>query len=191
MVNIDVSNVILAIIAVLSVVLVMMTEGFKLTLGFRSSETTQKRKQRIDKQLQEELDKKVDDFLKSEECLRAGPDRINGIEHWGYESLVAESITNDMLEGSDKKIKSGIKNFIVGSMTIFLVVLSFIYLDISNPFAVLIIVIFVILTGFLFWFFIDCAVKALKIRELFIKLDEKTTIEYADELNSEVSRLSE
>lgn len=183
---VDLTNVILVLITVFSAIFIAFTEGFKITFGYRSSEETRQRKERIDNKLRDELDRGIEHFLVSEECQGGGPDRINGIAHWGYRSVVAEDITAELLNRSDQKLKAAIKALIGGMIVLSLTVIIMLFQNISDPVTILILAVYFGATGFLFWVFITSADKALKLREAFVKLDENTTLEFANKVDDEM-----
>jgi hypothetical protein len=70
----------------------------KLTLGYRDSEETSGRKERIDKKLKREIEEKINQFTESDECRKDGGKRLAKFQDLGYEGYVTENITTDILE---------------------------------------------------------------------------------------------
>ncbi len=181
---IELSDIILAVIAIFSALFVALTEGFKITLGFRGSEETRLRKERIDTKLHKELDTEIEGFLLSDACQGGNPDRIIGLQDLGYKAMIAEDATNDLIKGSDENMKSAIRYLLLGTLILFVTVIAVVNFDLSQLFAAILVLFYVAATAIAFWRFIACTRKAMQFRECFIKLDENTTLEKAIELDS-------
>jgi hypothetical protein len=180
---VDIANIVLAVIAVFSALFVALTEGFKITLGFRGSEETRMRKERIDTKLHQELDLEIEDFLSSDACRGGNPDRIIGLQDLGFKAMMAEEATNDLIKGADKNMKMAIRNLLVGTLLLSITVIAFVNFDLTQSFNAIMFLFYVAMVAFIYWRFAVCTRKAFNFRERFITLDEKPTLEKAADLD--------
>jgi hypothetical protein len=180
---IDIVEVVLAIMAIFSAVFVGVTEGFKLTLGFASSEETRNRKARIDASLQKELDDEITDFLTSDSIKDGSPDRINGFQELGYKCLVTYGVSDDIIEKSNSIVKFGIRSLFYGIGFLFLSVALGLYVDLSNTVLLIAVLISIAATIYYFWQCFQGFNGGLGLREQFVKLDNDSTLENAMNIN--------
>ncbi len=182
---VDLLNVSLAVIAIFSALFVALSEGFKITLGFRGSEETRQRKERIDIKLHRELNDEIEDFLSSDACRGGSPDRIIGIQDLGFKAMLAEDAANDLITRSDKSMKNAIKNLLAGTLILFVTVAVLISVDFTQLDNLIFAGVYVGITAFLFWRFASSTMKSLHYREQLITLDDEPTLQKAEEVDLE------
>ena len=161
---------------------VALTEGFNATLGFRGLEETRQRKERIDTKLHQELDDEIEDFLSGEECRN--PDRIDAFQYLGFRAMLAEDAANDLIKGSDKNMKASIRFLLLGTAILFVTAVEFVNSNFSNLVTVVLFLLYVGAAGYIFWKFATFTINAMHFRERLIELDEKTTLDKAEELDT-------
>lgn len=148
-----------------------------MTLGFRGSEETRLRKQRIDSSLHLELEKKIEEFMTSEAARGGNPDRIIGIRELGYKAVVAEDISKELIAKSDRTMKKAIFSLLGAIVILTLAVIQGLSLDFSQSTNLLVVAVYIGITCYLFGTFIQSALRSLRLREQLIELDETPNLE--------------
>jgi len=183
---IDPFQIALVVIAVFSALFGAIMEGFKLTLGYRGSEETRIRKERIDSKLRSEIETEMNRFLESDECKKGSEKRIQIIEELGYKGYIAEFLTSNILDKSHSLMKACIKQLPASFLILFLTVLIAVYSDITQLLMFIIFAIYLATTVLYFWSAVKSLRKSYFLREKFIKLDENSALEYAMNLHEEL-----
>ena len=182
----DPLNLAMLVVALFSAIFVAIAGGIKLTIGYRGSEETRKRKKRIDDKLNTEIIKKINSFMESDDCKRDNPKRIDVISDLGYECYIAKNLTQDILDNSTYYMKNTLKQLISAIGLIFLIFMAYLYLDLSQSFNSVVFYAYVGGSLYLFYIAIKSISKAMSLRTNFIELDEKPTIEHATELHEDL-----
>lgn len=181
---VDVFDVILAVIAIFSAIFVAITEGLKHTLGYRGSEETHNRKNRIDEKLQSEAQDKVQKFI--EDCTSKkidGETMQSKFEDLGYEVFVSRNLTKDILEASTRFMERGIKLLVITAIMLFFTSLMPWYYDLTDWLNLWIFLFYIVLTVFGFWTTISSVRKNYSLRKALISMDENATLENAIEVH--------
>jgi hypothetical protein len=183
---IDPFQIALVVIAVFSALFGAIMEGFRLTLGYRGSEETRIRKERIDSKLRSEVETEMNRFLESDECKKGSEKRIQIIEELGYKGYIAEFLTSNILNKSHSLMKACIKQLPTSFLMLFLTVLIAVYSDITQLVFFIIFAIYLATTVLYFWSTVKSLRKTYFLREKFIELEENSALEYAMNLHEEL-----
>lgn len=178
------------IISISSAIFVAIKEGVGLTLEYRESETTSRRKKEIDDTLRKEVKKKLDKFLKEDRSTKADDEEVlEKIEDLGRCAFLARFTTERMLDNMTSYMKVAFKNLAVFLFALFFTLFYYftmlegtvIRYDIFLMFCFL-----VIMTGVFFALVITNLKKHYFIREEFVRLSENPNLDYCDELYDEL-----
>jgi len=178
------------VLSIASIVFVGIREGIGLTLGYRESETTQRRKKEIEGHLLEELRKKwkslMEDVMKSENKEEGIP--IEDLEEIGYLCYLARSMIEDMLDTMATYAKTALKNLVYSLYFLFATIVwivnfpeFYMSLDVGLFFFV-----FAPLTYVNFHWMVKNLKRHYFIRDRFIRLSEKPNLEYCEEVAEEL-----
>jgi membrane protein implicated in regulation of membrane protease activity len=185
---VDISNIILAIVAIFSAMFVVVTEGTSQTLGYRGSEQTVNRKKRIDTALDGLIKKEMSAFVR--ECqsrkVEDEEEMQKKFENLGYQRFVTWHLTANILDSVTDFTERGIARLIAATIALFITSLVSLTLDLSQWTALLIFLAYASITAFIYWLGISCFRNSYTLKKKFILLDEKATLENAVEVSEEL-----
>ncbi len=182
---VDVFNVVLAVVTLLSVVFVGITEGLKQTTGYRGCEETRSRKERIDKKLYEEMNREIATSIGGEEWNKKPSIQVKTVGDLGYRAYVAENLSNDILEGTDRFVKKAFRNLLIATVLLFITVLVITNATFTTN-QDFVLLIYLVLPALVFYNVVKATGNSIRLRTELIKLDEKSTLDYAVDLYEEL-----
>jgi heme exporter protein D len=170
-------------VSIISMIFVVITQGFKHTIGFRGSEEARQRKERIENTLAKEVDSEMENFVTCCNSGKTSKQEIKEkIEALGVEVYVSKNLATDILENLTSFMEKGIRLLIVGLIIAILTALVPFYTDLSSDFYIIIfagyiaLAIYAVVRGY------QCLHNNYELRRKFILLDENPTIENASEI---------
>ena len=184
---VDLLDLALVVIALFSAIFVAITGGIKLTLGYRGSEDTTRRKKRIDEKLKEETKDEMLKFVKacSSETIDNATMQIR-FEELGYEGFVARNITTHMLAKLTSFMESSLKLLVLSVFGILATLFIVSYYNLTQWTYFLIFLVYVVATIFAFSRTVANIRKNYSLRKALIYLDENPKMEIALELRSDL-----
>jgi hypothetical protein len=188
----DLLSVTLSIVAIgislISIIFVLITQGSKETIGYRGSEETRNRKNRIDSNLAKQVQSEVEKFISS--CTSgkiSKPELHEQIQNLGGDVYVSKNLVTDILDTLTYSIEKGILFLSMGLAIAVATALVIITLDVSNVFSIFLVIAYGILSAY-------CLRRGIKhlrlnyeLKSKFILLDENPTMEYASDLFEELT----
>ena len=111
---VDLAEIILVIATAASAIFIGITEGLRLTIGYRGSNETRERKQRIDTAIHSEAEKNIEDFLQKTESPK---NKIDEVSNLGYRCYVAQNFTEELLDGISNFYKKTLLFFCCNSLS--------------------------------------------------------------------------
>jgi ABC-type multidrug transport system fused ATPase/permease subunit len=184
---VDLVQVTLVVIAFFSLLFVVLTEGFKHTFGYRGSEETRTRKDRIDTALHRQVIEAINAYVLSDKCKKDDEKtKMERFQDLGYKAFIAESLTTDILNRSNYLMERAFKILLVTIAVLFATIYAGINLDLTILINLIIFIIYVSVAAYYFWLPISALRKCYALRNEFVLFDENPTLEYADDLFNEL-----
>jgi hypothetical protein len=190
---VDIVSVTALVVSIVTVVFVIVREGFGLTLEYRESEATSKRKRNVDEKLKEDLKTRQKQYLEMERAQSNGEILLGNLEELGRCAFLTRSLTSNMLESMTRHIKSGLRSLAVAIIMLAVVILTSLFGDFSSspnqPSSgsgyLIMIFALLLLAGFSYGAYMELG-KHLRLREHFVKLSENPNLQYSEQLFNEL-----
>jgi len=177
------------IISIFSAIFVAIKEGVGLTLDYRESETTSRRKKEIDDKLREEVKKELKKSRKRDISTKVDDEEVfEQTEALGRSAFLARSITEKMLDSMSLYMKNAFKNLAGALIALFFtLVLGLEFGDLSQWLSFIPALPYAILTAMSLVLATKNLRKYYFIREEFVRLSENPNLEYCLELYEELT----
>ena len=174
---VDLLEIVLVIITLFSALFVAITEGLKQTTGYRGSEETRRRKERIDTKLMGDSEKELSEAIECEEWKDV-KERKEIVQELGHHCFVTQTLSADLLDSSEKYVKNAIRNLIIATLLLFVTVffIANYYSSSQLAFAG---VAYLILPILFYYQMAQSIGKVAYLRREFILLDENPNLPYA------------
>jgi hypothetical protein len=174
---VDLLEIVLVIITLFSALFVAITEGLKQTTGYRGSEETRIRKQRIESNLTGDSEKEISHAIESEEWKDV-KQRQDIVQELGHHCFVAETLAKDLLDSSERFLKNTIRNLIIATLLLFVTV--FFIVNFYNSSELFFVGAAYLVMPILFYYSMSQSIiKVAYLRREFILLDENSNLDYA------------
>jgi hypothetical protein len=174
---VDLLEVVLVTITLFSALFVAITEGLKQTTGYRGSEETRRRKERIDKKLMEDFESEFSHAVESNEW-RDIKERREVVQELGHHCFIAQNLTADLLDASERFVRSAIRNLIIATLLLFGTIYLITYFFNTEQ-TILAAVIYLLFPALFYYSMIQAIMKSANLRREFITLDENSNLESA------------
>ena len=176
---VDEAEIILVIATVASAIFIGITEGLRLTIGYRGSDETRERKQRIDTAIHGEAEKNIEEFLQKTDSPK---NKIDEVSNLGYRCYVAQNFTEELLVGVGSFYRKALLIFLAATLFFSMVAIELTTFDPANSGNVIFLLVYGSATAVLYWYFVRYLQNGARLQNTLIKLDEKATLENCMEL---------
>lgn len=179
------------VVSIVVGVFVVVREGFGLTLEYRESEATSKRKRDVDEKLKQDLKGRQKQYLEMESAQGNSETQIVHLEELGRCAFLTRSMTSTMLDNMTRYIKDGLRNLVAVMVMLALAILFMLFGDFSyisgqaGSGYVVVFISLILLAGFGYAAYKDFG-KHLKLREAFIRLSENPSLQSSVQLFNEL-----
>jgi len=175
------------VVSIVTAVFVIVGQGFGLTLEYRESEATSKRKKDVDERLKVDLKTRQKQYLEMERAQSNGEIIMVSLEELGRCAFLARSLTSNMLESMTRHIKTGLRYLAVAVVMLAIIILTILFGDFSYSLQqtgsgyLIMFLALMFFAVFGYMAYIELG-KHLKLREHFVKLSENPNLQYSEQL---------